>query len=343
MLHPLLVPTPDGSDQAVHPDVIDTVAGFAGHRYWMACTPYPFSDDRQENPLVRVSDDGLRWSPVPGAPDPLVAPPDDSRRHWSDTDLVLVDGELHLVFRGCERGQPHAELLTTRSRDGVMWTPPEVFWAGDRAVSPAVVVDGATWMMWHIEADSVPQGRPATLVRHEGPSLTSLSGRTECHLSVPGHVLWHLDVVATDRGFEALVAAYPVSRNASRCRLFHAVSADGVHFELSTSKPVLAPSLRSWCSRVIYRSSFQKEGDGTYRVWYTGGSWGKRWGIGLAVGEIANLATVPGSGPWPATPQGWFENLTGLADYVVQYRLPTPVRAILRRGRVLMQRRPTAS
>jgi hypothetical protein len=103
---------------------------------------------------------------------------------------------------------------------------------------------------------------------------------------------------------------------------------------------VLRPSWRRWCSRVIYRSSFLKQADDTYRVWYTGGSWGKRWGIGLAVGEIGGLSLAPGSGPWPGAGQRWGENLVGLADYVVQYRLPAPLRGVLRRGRALAVRRP---
>ena len=47
---PLTIPTFDGSGQAVHPSVIDLVqmhgvTSWAGYRYWMLMTPYPYADD----------------------------------------------------------------------------------------------------------------------------------------------------------------------------------------------------------------------------------------------------------------------------------------------------------
>ena len=42
---PLTIETPDGSGEAVHPDVLFVPGGFAGHTHWLACTPYPRGDD----------------------------------------------------------------------------------------------------------------------------------------------------------------------------------------------------------------------------------------------------------------------------------------------------------
>jgi hypothetical protein len=333
---PLRIATPDGSGQPVHPDVVDTVTGFAGHRYWMACTPYPFGDDRQENPIIRVSPDGLHWEPVPGAPDPLVPAPEAGDEHWSDTDLVIHDGLLHTVFRGCRRGDPHAELFVTHSSDGVTWSEPEKFWEGHRAVSPAVVCDPDGWSMWHIEADSRWSGEPDLLVRHRGPSLQELSERTVCRLQIPGHVLWHLDVIATDVGFEALVAAYPRRANAARSRLFHAVSSDGVTFTLSQRAPVLRARTGRWDSKVIYRSTFAKDPGGTYRVWFAAGSWSKVWGIGYAVRPMPRLSRVGVAGAAGSGRPSVVGELRGAADYLGQYRLPTPVKKLVRSvGRVI--------
>jgi hypothetical protein len=335
---PLRISTPDGSGQPVHPDVVDTVSGFAGHRYWMACTPYPFGDDRLENPIIRVSPDGVHWEPVAGAPDPLVPTPEAADHHWSDTDVVIHDGLLHTVFRGCRRGDPHTELFVTRSADGVTWTDPEMFWEGHRAVSPALVREPHGWSMWHIEADSRWLGEPDLLVRHRGPTLQGLTAREVCRLEIPGHVLWHVDVIATDLGFEALVAAYPRRANASRCRLFHAVSADGVSFTLTQRAPVLRPRPGRWDGKVIYRSTFTKDAEGTYRVWFAAGSWSRVWGIGYAVGPLSRLTRVEVEGATGSGRPALAGELRGAVAYLGQYRLPGPVKQAVRAVAGLIRR-----
>ncbi|GAA4386386.1 hypothetical protein GCM10023153_00080 [Ornithinibacter aureus] len=328
MSRALLIPTPDGSGQMAHPDVVYVPGGFAGFPYLMACTPYPFGVDRFENPCLRVSDDGVRWQPLPGAPDPVVPAPTDPSRHWSDTDLSLVDGVLHLVFRGCVRGAQDAQLLVTKSRDGIEWTEPTVFHEGHRIVSPALVHHEGRWSMWHVEADSNPGDQGSRLVRTQGPELISLREPTTCPIDIPGHRLWHVDVVATDLGWEALCAAYPERANASRCALFHAVSADGLSFRLSQRRPVLRPRAGTWSSRVIYRATLVKSSSG-YRVWYSGGSWAKRWGVGLAEGPIGALRPVPDV---PGGPRGdtLLEGLRGRLTYMAIYRTPAPVKRALR-------------
>lgn len=328
MSRALLISTPDGSGQMTHPDVLHVPGGFAGYHYLMACTPYPFGQDRFENPCLRVSTDGIRWQPLPGAPDPVVPPPADPARHWSDTDLSLVDGVLHLVFRGCARGESAAQLLVTTSGDGITWSEPVVFHEGDRVVSPALVHQGGQWSMWHVEADANPGGPHSRLVRSQGPALSALAGATTCAIDIPGHRLWHVDVVATDLGWEALCAAYPEHANASRCAVFHAVSADGISFRLSQGRPVLRPRARTWSSRVIYRASMVKSSSG-YKVWYSGGSWAQRWGIGLAEGPIDGLRPVSG-GPDGPPRDTLAEAVRGRLAYVAMYRVPAPVQRVLR-------------
>lgn len=328
MSHPLRIPTPDGSGQLAHPDVVYVPEGFAGFTHLMACTPYPFGGDRFENPCLRVSNDGIRWQALPGAPDPVVPAPSDPRRHWSDTDLSLVDGILHLVFRGCARGHSEAQLLVTTSRDGVAWTEPEVFHEGHRIVSPALAHRDGQWSMWHVEADSNPGGEPSRLVRTQGVDLSSLQDPTLCRIDIPGHRLWHVDVVGTDRGWEALCAAYPERSNASRCALFHALSTDGVTFRLSQADPVLRPRAGMWSSRVIYRATMVKVSS-EYRVWYSGGSWAMRWGVGLAQGPIGALRPVDGAAGGPRG-DSLVDGLRGRLTYVAIYRTPARIKRVVR-------------
>lgn len=335
MIGALRIETPDGSGQAVHPDVVDTVDGFAGHRYWMACTPYPFGRDRFENPVVRVSEDGVHWTRPDGAPDPLVDAPPDERRHWSDTDLTLHDGVLHLVFRGCERGGRDVELLVMTSVDGRTWTAPETVWSGRDAVSPALVADATGWRMWHVQCRPGDPDVPVLLVEHRGPRIGEWESTSEQVLDLGGSVPWHVDVVRTPDGLEALVAAYPEGTNPSRCSLFHLEARDDATFVATRRRPVVAPSVRRWNTRMVYRSTFTKDERGHYRIWFSGASWGMRCGIGLVEGPLDALEDVDGGWAAPAATR-WREDVSGLASYVGQYKLPGPVqrglRTVLRRG-----------
>ncbi len=223
-LRPLLITTPDGSGQTGHPDVIDSGSGFCGHRYWLAATPYPFGNDRLENPIIRVSDDGVHWSVPAGVSDPLVEAPADPARHWSDTDLVLHQNMLHLFFRGCARDRTEAQLLLMTSTDGVRWSPPTVIHTGEFVLSPAVVHEPDGWSMWHVWCD----GTSARVLRQQAEDPLTWREPQPCTLPIAGHVPWHLDVITVAGGYEALICAFPLGTDPSRCRLFHASSTDGM-------------------------------------------------------------------------------------------------------------------
>lgn len=324
---PLSIPTPDGSGQTVHPDVVWCEAGFAGYQWWMACTPYPFFQDQAENPIIRVSADGVTWHPVLGAPDPLVPPPREEKRHWSDTDLVLHDGRLHLFFRGATPGVAEDEILLITSNDGVTWSQPSTIMRGGPLISPAVVAEADRWRMWWVESD----GTSSSVWRADGPSPDLLERTVQCTLEVPGHVVWHLDVSGDADGYQALVSAFPAGADNSRCRLFHFRSSDGARFRPTSARPVLRPRWWLWSSRMIYRASLVQWGEDAYSIWYSGASWSRRCGIGLAIGPLGALKLRSGSGRWP---QGWRrlrEDVIGFATYSAQRRLPAPARDGLRR------------
>ena len=57
----LKTPTPDRTNQANHPDVLYFKDGFHGYKYYMAYTPYAYSNDRVENPCILVSNDGVNF------------------------------------------------------------------------------------------------------------------------------------------------------------------------------------------------------------------------------------------------------------------------------------------
>ena len=334
----LAITTPEGSGQAVHPDVLEVPAGHLGYRYWMACTPYPFGDDRHENPVLRVSHDGINWQRLIGAPDPLVPAPEQADWHHADTDLVLHEGVLHVYYitTQCEGARTVFSVIT--SRDGVHWTAPQVVYRAAWGVSPAVLVHMGNWYLWYVWRDTNSTDPRSSLRLRSGTSAFEFGGDRRCELELPGMEVWHIDVIADGDAFEALVAAFPTGTDPSRSRVFHVRSSDGLRFVPTSTAPLISPSWFGWDDRMVYRSTMVRRDDGGYRVWYSAASWGMRCGIGLLEGPIDSLqdqgGAVHGAGV-PVT-RRLAEDLAGAAKYVVS-RLLSPAayrRLLLARNRV---------
>ena len=88
------LPTYDGSGQAVHPDIVGPEQ--TGGVYLMAFTPYPFTNDRFENPSVVISDDGLRFREERRGLNPLAPTP--GTDHNDDPDILCAEGHYDLVY-----------------------------------------------------------------------------------------------------------------------------------------------------------------------------------------------------------------------------------------------------
>lgn len=306
-----------------------------GFRYWMACTPYPYGDDRAENPILRVSQDGVQWSAVPGAPDPLVPPPIDEQWHHADTDLVLHEDRLYVFFISVRRSYSDTTFSVISSRDGTTWSSPETVYSGSWGVSPAVLVHDNIWHLWFIRLDTNDRRAKSALLLRKGADPLRLGNERPCALALPGYTPWHVDIIRVDDGFEALIAAFPDGTNPSRCRLFHAESSDGVGWRLSNPAPMLSPSLFGWDNRMIYRSSFVKR-EGSYQIWYTGASWGMKCGIGYVEGLLTSLVPAEQQPRDDQPTSRVIEDAAGLAKYMIWRTVPPRIfRALLHAKRVL--------
>lgn len=333
--HPVLLQTPDGSGQCVHPDVIETPGGWAGYRYWMAMTPFPHGEPRVENPCVRASANGVDWVLPQGTPDPIAAAPADGYSHHADTDLAFDGQRLHLVYMTRNPRTETNQFSWTHSLDARSWSAPQVLLTEPWAVSPALLATPDLWSLWYVRYDvSRGPGRdnPSQLFRLQGPGPQQLAQRQACTLEIPGHIAWHIDVIAVPGGFEALVAAFPLGTQPARCRLFHTRSDDGLRFELSQRQPLLQPNRRGWDSCMIYRSTFLREADGQYRVWYTGASWAMRCGIGQLRGPLDDLRPVADTPAlMPSRRARLAEDLRAVVVNTLQRTLPKAAYAALQR------------
>ena len=272
----------------VHPDVIHLPECFAGYPYWIVFTPYPLMNDRLENPTIRASHDGMNWQRVAGIPDPLVPPPESNEIHHADPELIYNSGHLHVVYGTIHRYTEEVTFNSMNCKSDLHWSKPVVIHRDVGAVSPTFQIDGDVFHEWFIRMNKI-EPSDSELLRRDGSDLTSLGHERKCHVDIPGYVAWHIDVLKVEDAYEALIAAFPRGTDNSRTRLFHLFSQDGLRFELKSLNPLIEPSSRGWDNRMIYRSTFLKAKDGTYRIWYSAGSWGCHFGIGLLQGSLDSL------------------------------------------------------
>jgi len=310
----------------VHPDVIHVRDGFAGYSYWMAFTPYPLENDRFENPTIRASHDGINWQRVVGIPDPLVPPPATRDLHNADPELVYDSRYLHLVYATIRNETDEVTFNSMRCKSDLQWNKPEVIHKDVGAVSPTFQIEGDVWHEWFVRFTRLKRNRVSRseLVHRDGPDLASLGDECKCHVDIPGYVAWHVDVLKVENGYEALIAAFPDGCDQTRTRLFHLTSKDGITFRLTSKNPIIKPSLLGWDNRMIYRSSFLKESDRSYRIWYSAASWGHHCGIGLLQGPLDSLneTTAYPHAPVPRYLTRFPSELEGRLRYELRNHLP---------------------
>jgi hypothetical protein len=323
---PLMILALDNCWEQVHPDVVYVAEGFAGYPYWMAFTPFPHMYDRLENPTIRASCDGIHWQKISGIPDPLVPPPESRELHHADTELVWNSGILHVIYLTIHDRSRNVTFNAISCKDDLQWSEPHVFHEDVGAVSPTFQVCGNVWHEWFIRMKAETSFRSSELVHREGFDLASLQHERKCNLEIPNHIPWHVDVLKVEGGYEALIAAYPYGTDSKRTRLFHLYSEDGITFNLTSISPVITPSSFGWDNRMIYRSSFLKDPDGTYRIWYSAASWGCHVGIGLLGGPLNSLKELTTEvAPVPPYIRRIPGELLGLIRYEARRHVPPAV------------------
>ena len=288
--NPLSLPTYDGSNQAVHPSVLYFPEKWSGYEYWMAYTPYPYSNDDYENPSIAASNDGINWITPQGLANPIDKPSGDllaARYHMSDTELVMANGTLECWYRFNKNGGTE-QLLRKTSTDGINWSEREVVLdltgSINFSLSPAVYEDGK-YRLWfcgtgnHIYYTESPTGKQGTWIPEK---VVPLSYRDS------EYVTWHLDILK-DAGKYIIIVNTMRDKQGSRY-LLAGESEDGLSF--SDVHLLLSPSETGWDNKELYRASLVKAGD-TYRLYYSALSTDGKWNIGLAQGKsLDTLSTA---------------------------------------------------
>jgi hypothetical protein len=279
--------TYEGSGQVAHPDVLK-IDALRGGPFWMAVTPYPFSDEKFENPSIYRSRDGISWEEPRAGINPVAPrPPFD---HNSDPDLVYHEGELLLFFLETQRREYRPDSLhfqrlrVTRSRDGRDWSPSVevIHWDLDEDplyVSPTVVRGPGGFRLYLVDPAN---GRIVWLPSSDLVHFEEAAGTLE--IGLPGLRPWHLDVFPVEGGWVALLCARgPDAKNNLDVDLWIGASPDLDHWVFQT-KPILGAGPELLDTEVVYRST-GLTGEGRLGIWFSAKTIPGRWIVGVTTFE----------------------------------------------------------
>lgn len=189
--------TYDGSGQVVHPDVVSTM-NFAGYKYWMAVTPYPFGVDHFENPSIYKSRDGVNW--YSAGNNPIAFPTQRKKAHLSDPDLIYEEKtkQLRLFYRETKVVNQRVvnSIYTNTSTDGLQWTSPMLILTSneDSCLSPSAVTYGETVDVFYVS--TLNNGYELRKKRFIYGQANVCEDRV-CRINnIPlNRFLWHIDVI----------------------------------------------------------------------------------------------------------------------------------------------------
>ena len=253
------------SADAVHPDIACPPRGWNGAKCWLIYTPYRNSDPSWENPAFLLAANDTSWLTPNAIQNPIVSYPG-TGSYNSDPDHAFDPGTQRLiqVFRVVDSVN---RIMLMSTSDARQWTTPVVAFSARShdAVSPSLVIDrNRAAKVWYVKSGVAGCRASTTTVElrtarpNAGQRFESVrwSAPTATDLSIPGYVVWHLDVaeipsvgshitssIATSvRGsskvaqkgvfalssYVALIAAFPEGATCSQSDLWLATSDDGL-------------------------------------------------------------------------------------------------------------------
>jgi hypothetical protein len=285
-----IVPTYDGSGQAVHPDVMELAGG--SPRFLLAMTPYTYTDDYLENPSLLVSDDGLRFREERKGLNPLAPPPPFD--HNDDPDLSLSGGTYTILYLETLRPE-RQNLVRLRSEDRLSWRRDVIASHSlggsvrdPLIVSPALAVSGSRNFLYYVNTSSSPY-RIEYLESGSAEVWDQKDARLPSFDRLP-FVPWHLDIVKGSGEYYMLLTEVHPTVTGRGFDLYLARSPDLVHWSLGPRLFDKPP----FDAKDIYRSSALVRG-GDIFVYFSYESRSGAWRIGLVRKKIATLF-APASG-----------------------------------------------
>lgn len=318
----LIIKTYDGSGQAVHPSVIDFqneffIPSWNGYRYWMAYTPYPYTNAKKENPSIAVSLDGINWEEHPKITNPVIKIANDSSgENYADPDIIYDEKNDQLYLYYFHRKNNKDTAATTeliRIGKDLRCSQPVtvlVFPGGDSItfVSPCIWRESETkWHMWGVRQKN--PNHIAYLSSQDGIHWSkqklcfNQDGKNPFHQV--GYRAWHISCKPNYREnrIEFMVncsrgAWETEPSNKTKALFFAEADMDQPSLmSVPINIPIIFASqeIHHWDYPIIYRTSFviyDSNNQYFYKAWYSGASYRYgTWHIGFTEGNIGNYYT----------------------------------------------------
>ena len=279
------------SPDAVHPDIA-CPNEWNGSRCWLLYTPYKNSDPSYENPAFLVAGDDTTWMTPPEVRNPIVTFPG-SGQYNSDPDHAFdpLSGRLVQVYRVVTSTANNIMIMSTATAR--QWSQPVLAFSepNHNAVSPSLIIEpDRTGKMWYVRSGvagcqsraSTVQLRTAQLTLSDYFENAKWSEPTAVNMSIPGYVVWHIDIDELPRGgYLAFIAAFPVGTSCANSDLWLATSANGVTWR-NFAIPLLWRGMTVATDRSIstwYRGTIRYDAEAdTLHLWPSALS-GRNWSV----------------------------------------------------------------
>lgn len=340
---PLTLPTHEGSGQATHPSVVDflvehNMESWGGYRYWMAMTPYPFTNDAHEDPNLIASNDNVNWVVPSGIVNPLADAPGNGAEFHNDPDMIYNPdtNELWIYYRLSASSYQYVQLIkvsenmeqsepitvislapftqeTNKTRSMCIWRESSTSWHmwGSGGVRPYKNY------YYHSE-DGINWTQPIQVFNEAGND--------------PFHDInyevWHMSCKpnSKENRIEFMTYCYAINSGTNRlAKIYHSYSMMHTpHTMIVDETPVLsAGTSGSWDFSFLYRCSFVIEnshGGVKYHLWYSARGADGVWGIGYTSYPLTEVPVDPEIPIDPEVPRDngvyWHEIKSSSADGV---------------------------
>ena len=258
----LILESYDGSDQVVHPDFLRW-----NKKLWLICTPYPYGNNKCENPSVFVGERLTALSPA--CKNPIDYPSSKSRGSiLSDPCFFENDGKLFICYRERIQGKETVtyNLHIKSSADGSNWSNKATIKStqtadADPLISPAIINYDGTNYLYHVRA----KGLGGDIVLSElDEQLKSKEVKTLACRGLPeGFLIWHIGLHSSrytknTEKTDKILGLFTV-RNGKESRVYAAFQ-ESPEQDWIIDKEICVPkSIKETC-RELYKCSYTPDG-----------------------------------------------------------------------------------
>ncbi len=278
------IPTYDGSNQVVHPDIL-----IKDHQFYLVITPYPYGNYNYENPSLFVSRNGIEFYPPKGIMNPITARP---HYGYNDDPDILFDSakQMFRLYYLETRRYNYQYVMLLNSTDGINWSKTNcieyLFRKADPfIVSPAIIIRDKHYKMFYVDITKIPH-RIRYIKSSDGKKWNK-NKPFGIHIDYPYYFSpWHIDIFEHTGKYYMLLNGYK-GIFWHKQDLYLAVSDNLIEWHF-IEEPIISSSKAFYNSTRIYRSTGLIHNNHLF-IWFSFRTQDKRWRLGVKKISLDNL------------------------------------------------------